>query len=163
MPEPMKPVRSGERIDQILPRVALQILEGGVSRELRMRMRRLPAQLRGSGLAATYAEIAARSSGSSDAGDSERRGSEVQRAYDRLATTIPEHVYKQGLIAKAAPPEGQTWSAKQTFLYSLSHASTIDYTRVSAEVDALALWLSRLSTALFEESEERREDGDGEG
>ncbi|MEU1896856.1 type III-B CRISPR module-associated protein Cmr5 [Nocardiopsis dassonvillei] len=147
-------MREATRVDQRLARVAHDILPPQVSQELRTRMRQLPSRLRGGGLAATYAFILSKSK--NDPKDS------LGYAYHRLAAKIAEHVAERKLLGDLDPDIDQ-----REFMHALSEADTRRYARVSAEVDALAVWLSRLADAYYEgpkageddarEQEERQE------
>ncbi|MDA2807781.1 type III-B CRISPR module-associated protein Cmr5 [Nocardiopsis suaedae] len=133
------------RIDQELAATAYEILPQKVTKEVRTRMRQLPSRLRGGGLAATYAFICARANDSKD---------KLQQAYGLLADKIAQRLADRRILGKA----GDTMT-RQECLRHLAGATPIEYARASAEIDALAIWLSRLSDALWDRSDE----GTGEG
>lgn len=122
------------RIDQTMAARAAQILEGEVNEQLRTRMRQLPGRLRGSGLAATYAFLMARAA----------KDDAVARAYERLTLAIAAYTDERRLLADK--PLDLT---PEKFLRYLAGASADRYARVAAEIDILAVWLSRLATALY--------------
>lgn len=144
--------RSARRVDQAAAGIACRVLGKEVSSELRTRMRQLPMQLRGSGLAATYAFVLSKA---------DAHGGKLEKAYYRLAERIASHVAERGLITET----GRQMDPRQ-FLKALSEADVHDYARVSVEVETLAIWLSRLAEALCPESEDggsvERGDGDGQ-
>ena len=131
--------RTARRVDQAAAGIAYRILGETVSPELRTRMRQLPMRLRGSGLAATYAFVLSKA---------DSQGDELERAYHRLSERVAAHIGDQGLLSGT----GRQMSPHQ-FLRALGEADVHDYARVSAEVEALSVWLSRLAEALCEESE----------
>ncbi|MDA2812549.1 type III-B CRISPR module-associated protein Cmr5 [Nocardiopsis sp. RSe5-2] len=135
------------RIDQELASIAYEILPERVTKEVRTRMRQLPSRLRGGGLAATYAFICAR------ANDSK---AELGQAYGLLADKIAQRLADQRILGKA----GDTMTRQQC-LRHLAEATPIEYARASAEIDALAIWLSRLSDALSDRSEDGGADAQG--
>ncbi|MEU3142724.1 type III-B CRISPR module-associated protein Cmr5 [Nocardiopsis alba] len=137
---------SVQRLDQELSGLALKILGERVSKDLRTRMRQLPSRLRGGGLAATYAFVLSKAD--------PNPVKELGYAYHQLAMRIAEHVCHRRLLGgngTVLPPK--------RFLEALSSATPAQYARASAEVDALATWLSRLADALYEPPK----DADGTG
>ncbi|MFB8762226.1 type III-B CRISPR module-associated protein Cmr5 [Nocardiopsis alba] len=129
------------RVDQAAAGIALRILGDQVNRELRTRMRQLPMRLRGSGLAATYAFVLSKA---------DPRGDRLAQAYHRLAAEIAKQISEQQLLSGTSKQQ----MTPHEFLRALSEADVHDYARVSVEVEILAVWLSRLSEALCEETEE---------
>lgn len=131
-------MREAIRVDQGLARIAHDILPAVVSRELRTRMRQLPSRLRGSGLAATYAFILSKAE--NDPEDA------LALAYYRLAEKIAQHVSDRRLLGNV-----EADLDCKGFMRALGMADAGQYSRVSAEIDALAVWLSRLADAYYEE------------
>ncbi|MEY9214320.1 type III-B CRISPR module-associated protein Cmr5 [Thermobifida halotolerans] len=135
------------RLDQGMARdAALLLPEGDPARakELRTRFRRLPVQLRTSGLAATYAFLAARSgtSGSDPLG----------RSYADVAQQVRARLADAGLL----PAEVRTAAAPavhRTVLRELGEMDTARYARATAEVALLFGWLRRLAEAVYVEEE----------
>lgn len=127
-----------KRVDQGMAEAAAAILGDRVDEATRTRMRQLPQRLRGSGLAATYAFLLAKGAGSGD----------VAAAYRKLARGIAQRVAEEGLL----PVDGSAQDLERQFLQRLTQADLTRYARVSAEVDALAVWLSRLAEALRPDS-----------
>ncbi|MDS1269711.1 type III-B CRISPR module-associated protein Cmr5 [Lipingzhangella sp. LS1_29] len=130
-----------QRIDQDKSRAAHNILSQshGVDAETRSRMRQLPARLRASGLAATYAFLRS------------KQGNEkaVERAYRDLVIGIAHHLRDLGLVDFPENQDDPGMILQQRF----ANANTGTYARMSAEVDELAIWLSRLADALHKEPE----------
>lgn len=138
-------------IDQDLVGIAAEILPAKVGPEVRTRMRQLPSRLRGGGLAATYAFICARAN--------EKKDGELTKAYGLLADRIAQRVAAKGLLREA----GESLS-RDDLLRLLATATPSEYARVSAEIDALAIWLSRLSDALrVREEDAPADDGTDSG
>ncbi|WP_017622013.1 type III-B CRISPR module-associated protein Cmr5 [Nocardiopsis chromatogenes] len=143
-----------ERIDQELAAIAYEILPEKVTKEVRTRMRQLPSRLRGGGLAASYAFICARANESKADGSKNDSKAQLGRAYGLLADKIAQRLADQRILGKA----GDTMTRQQC-LRHLADATPMEYARASAEIDALAIWLSRLSDALWD----RSDDGNGAG
>lgn len=141
--------RSARRVDQAAAGIAFRVLGETVSPELRTRMRQLPMRLRGSGLAAAYAFVLSKA---------DPRGDELERAYHRLCERVAAHIADQGLLSGT----GRQMTPHQ-FLRALGEADVHDYARVSAEVEALSVWLSRLAEALCEDSGGSGSEKDGSG
>lgn len=137
-------MREAIRVDQGLARVAHDILPPVVGKELRTRMRQLPSRLRGSGLAATYAFILSKAE--NDPKDP------LALAYHRLAEKIAAHVSDRRLLGDQRADLDQ-----RGFMEALSEAGPGQYAQVSAEIDALAIWLSRLADAYYEEPKKKEE------
>lgn len=133
-----EPTRTARRVDQAAAGIAYRILGETVSHELRTRMRQLPMRLRGSGLATTYAFVLSKA---------DPQGDKLERAYHRLSERVATHIADQGLLTGT----GRQMNPHQ-FLRALGEADVHDYARVSAEVEALSVWLSRLAEALCEDS-----------
>lgn len=125
---------SVQRTDQAMAAAAAEILGDHVNDELRARMRQLPSRLRGSGLAATYVFLMARSQTDDDLG----------RAYRHLTQQIADYTVEAKLLGEKTPSRLRP----EEFLRHVSGASLTNYARLSAEVDLLAGWLSRLADAL---------------
>ncbi|MFE9243643.1 type III-B CRISPR module-associated protein Cmr5 [Nocardiopsis sp. NPDC006938] len=147
-------------MDQNLASIAVKILTNTstgetnsdtdtVTQEVRTRMRQLPSQLRGSGLTATYAFVLAKA---------EKEGNEPLRsAYAGLADAIAEQAFANGYLPRPqndpnrhGSAKGQQDAGRRDFMSALCQASPAQYSRVSAAVDALAVWLSRLAEAYYE-------------
>jgi CRISPR/Cas system CMR-associated protein Cmr5 small subunit len=111
---------------------AARMLETKVSDDLRTRYRQLPVMVRTAGLAAAYAYLV----GKTD-------GTDLGRAYGKVATGIREHLTTRHLI----PAADHTSAARANLalLAVLGQLSTANY--ASAEVQMLAGWLSRLADA----------------
>lgn len=119
------------RVDQHMAQAANKILGTSVSAEVRSRMRQLPSRLRGGGLVATYAFLLSKS-------DSH----EVGQAYAKLTEGIPKHIVERGLISGGL--------TRENFLERISNLSIPEYARITAEIDLLAVWLSRLASAIHQ-------------
>ncbi|MFV2194986.1 type III-B CRISPR module-associated protein Cmr5 [Nocardiopsis sp. LOL_012] len=141
--------RGARRVDQSMAGVAHRILGDHVTPELRTRMRQLPMRLRGSGLAATYAFVLSKA---------DARGNELEKAYHRLAERVAAHVADRGLLTGAGRR-----TDPQRFLAALADADVHDYARISVEVEALSVWLSRLAEALCAESDDASTEGGDSG
>ncbi|MFL1378497.1 MULTISPECIES: type III-B CRISPR module-associated protein Cmr5 [unclassified Nocardiopsis] len=131
------------RVDQGMARTAAGLLPeatGDNARELRSRFRHLPVQLHGSGLAATYAFLAARSNSAS----SER----LTQAYGAVAQQIRTHLAEKGLVPDTlAREEGP--GAHRTMLAVLGDMDRATYARAGREVAVLFSWLRRLADAVY--------------
>ncbi|WP_344984018.1 type III-B CRISPR module-associated protein Cmr5 [Thermobifida alba] len=105
-----------------------------LAKRLRTRMRQFPMRLRSSGLVAAFAFAESRSG----------NGDPLEQAYTRLCEVIIQHVSQRdllpGLTAQSTPRE---------FLTMLTNAGLTTYSRVSAEIDLLAGWLSRIADAYY--------------
>ncbi|MDT0329344.1 type III-B CRISPR module-associated protein Cmr5 [Nocardiopsis lambiniae] len=131
------------RIDQNMAVTAAGLLPdvvGDNARELRSRFRHLPVQLHTSGLAATYAFLAARShSASSD---------RLTGAYRDVAKQIRVHLADKGMVpaglGTAVGPE-----AHRAMLSALGEMDAQSYARASREVSVLFSWLRRLADAVY--------------
>ncbi|MFW6638518.1 type III-B CRISPR module-associated protein Cmr5 [Nocardiopsis algeriensis] len=135
-----------QRIDQGMALTAAGILpeaKGDNAKELRSRFRHLPVQLHTSGLAATYAFIAARSSSAST--------DRLSQAYRAVAQQIRTHLAGKGMIdgelATAREPE-----VHREMLAALGEMDTATYTRAAREVTVLFSWLRRLADAVYPKS-----------
>lgn len=120
------------RLDQGMAAIAAGMLEETIGRDLRTRYRQLPIMLRTGGLATTYAYII----GKTDA-------STLGRAYGKVAGGIREHVNIRRLVEFRVESD-------LDLLTAFGEMSVTDYLRASAEVEALAGWLSRLSEARYQ-------------
>lgn len=112
------------------------------AKELCTRFRQLPVQLHTSGLAATYAFLAARSK----ADNTDR----LKRAYADVAQLICRRLTDQGLL----PSELRTVPAPEVprrVLAELGGMDTDRYARASAETALLFSWLRRLADAVYAE------------
>ncbi|KUP98587.1 type III-B CRISPR module-associated protein Cmr5 [Thermobifida cellulosilytica] len=127
-----------ERVDQEMVRQAEKVIgpvvpDPQLAKRLHTRMRQFPMRLRSSGLAAAFAFAESRS------GD----GDHLERAYKRLCEAIVQHVRSRHLLELGDRPTARD------FLVALSEADLVTYSRVSAEVDLLAGWLSRIADARY--------------
>lgn len=142
------------RTDQRRTIQAYQIVQDPVTDETwRTRLRQLPAQLQGGGLCATYAYLMAQAAktphrdepaterGTSDA----KREQKLSDSYRRLVDGIAAHVFELRLLTAHGKEKNPTG-----FLNALATAEPTEYTRVYAEVNALAIMMSRLAVALYE-------------
>ncbi|KUP98491.1 type III-B CRISPR module-associated protein Cmr5 [Thermobifida cellulosilytica] len=133
------------RLDQDMAATAAALLPNVSpehAKELRTRFRQLPVQLHTSGLAATYAFLAARSK----ADDTDR----LKRAYAEVAQRIRSYLADQGLLS----PELGTAPAPEVHrkvLAELGRMDTDSYARASAETALLFSWLRRLADAVYAE------------
>ncbi|MBE1533957.1 type III-B CRISPR module-associated protein Cmr5 [Actinomadura algeriensis] len=125
------------RTEQQMAATAAELLPSPVTRELRTRYRALPVMLRTSGLAATYAYIAAKGNGDDRLAD----------AYARVARGIRDRLRSQGLLS----PEDT--ADHRAVLRALGAMDTPVYLRAAAEVSALTIWMSRLADALHQRDE----------
>ncbi|GAA3732343.1 hypothetical protein GCM10022402_11170 [Salinactinospora qingdaonensis] len=112
----------------------LQVDAPNLSKRLRTRMRQLPMRLRSSGLAATFAFIDARCGG----------GDTIAQAYTQLRGAIISHIGERALLGELAPD-----ATPEEFLRELAMADTAAHSRITAEIDLLARWLSRIADARF--------------
>lgn len=131
------------RIDQNMARSAAGLLpqvEGEHAKELRTRFRHLPVQLHSSGLASTYAFLAARSASASSP--------HLQRAYTEVAQRIrthlaEEHLIDAGLSTAPAP------RVHRAMMEALAGMDAVSYARATREIAALFSWLRRLADAVY--------------
>ncbi|QSB16752.1 type III-B CRISPR module-associated protein Cmr5 [Natronosporangium hydrolyticum] len=121
------------RVDQRMAAAAANMLQEKVSPELRTRYRQLPVQVRISGLAATYAYLLGKS-----------KENELGEAYKRVADGIRDHLITCSGLIDAADA-----ATNEKLLRALADVDTSVYARASAEVQALAGWLSRLAEARY--------------
>ncbi|GAA3820724.1 type III-B CRISPR module-associated protein Cmr5 [Streptomyces chiangmaiensis] len=128
------------RLDQSMAHAASSMLPDAVPDRLRTRYRQLPVMLRISGLAATYAFIL-----SSSRPDPTK---EVGFAYKLVADGIRTHISEHALLG-----QGKRWVSNRDLLEAFAEADRSVYARVSAEIEALAGWLSRLAEARYREGE----------
>lgn len=127
---------SVRRVDQGMARQAAALLPEQVPDELRTRYRQLRVMIHTSGLAATYAFVAAK-------GRSEGKG-DLAQAYRSVAKGIRVHLDQVGLL-----PGGADMDDRRT-LAALAGLDLRDYTRAAAETTALMNWLSRLADAVHQ-------------
>ena len=121
------------RVDQRMAAAAAKMLPDEVKDALRTRYRQLPVQVRTSGLAATYAYLLGKST----------EKNELGRAYRRVADGIRIHLTTHSRLVDAAA------DTNEKLLRALADLDTSAYARASAEVQALAGWVSRLAEARF--------------
>ncbi|WP_157977401.1 type III-B CRISPR module-associated protein Cmr5 [Streptomyces triticisoli] len=115
---------------------AKDMLPEKIDKRLRTRYRQLPVMLHTAGLAATYAFVL-----------SKRDDSALGTAYRKVADGIRKHIGDRALIG------GKThWRDDFELLEALGRADRPDYSRASAEISALAGWLSRLAEARFRDA-----------
>lgn len=137
---------SVRRIDQGSAAAAAGLLPGTVDpqlrKELRTRYRQLRAMLHGAGLAATYAFVAARTSG--DLGES------YGKVADGLRRRLTDRALLTGDPATMGPAD---------VLSQLGSMDSVRYARASAEAAALLGWLSRLADASYQRAEPADEAG----
>jgi hypothetical protein len=119
------------RIDQGAALAAAGALPDPVSKELRTRCRTLRVMLHGSGLAATYAFVAAKSAGTDD----------LSQAYGKVATMLRQRLVERGVL-------GAGVVGHRAVLAALGELPVAEYARASAEATALMSWLARLADAL---------------
>ncbi|GAA0405418.1 hypothetical protein GCM10009541_55830 [Micromonospora gifhornensis] len=112
---------------------AAAMLADTIDRPLRTRYRQLPVQLRMSGLAATYAYLLGKSN-----------ATELGQAYHQVADGIRIHLTTGSGLVDAAEAD-----TNEKLLHALATLDASAYARASAEVQALAGWLSRLAEARF--------------
>src|SRR5699024_2088152 len=131
------------RIDQDMATTAAGLLPeatGDNAKELRSRFRHLPVQLHGSGLAATYAFIAARSNSAS----SER----LTQAYRDVARQIRAHLADKGLLHESLVSAEEPGVHRET-LSALGDMDWATYARAGREVAVLFSWLRKLADAVY--------------
>lgn len=127
---------TARRVDQAMALAAKDMLPEKIGKELRTRYRQLPVMLHTAGLAATYAFVL-----------SKKDNSELGPAYRKVADGIRKHIGDRALIG------GRThWGDDFELLEALAQANRSDYMRASAEIFALATWLSRLAEARFRDA-----------
>lgn len=127
---------SVRRVDQGSAAAAAALLPGTVDPTLRTRYRQLRAMLHGAGLAATYAFVAARTSG--DLGES----------YGKVADGLRRRLTDRALLTG-----DPTRMESADVLSQLGNMDSVRYARASAEAAALLGWLSRLADASYERVE----------
>lgn len=145
------------RIDQGMSTIAAGLLPevtGDNAKELRSRFRHLPIQLHGSGLAATYAFIAARSNSTS----SER----LTQAYRDVARQIRAHLADKGLVSESLV-SGEEPGVHRAMLSALGDMDWATYARAGREVAVLFTWLRRLADAVYPTSAKPASDRSEEG
>jgi CRISPR/Cas system CMR-associated protein Cmr5 small subunit len=125
---------SVRRVDQAMAATAAELLPKTVDKELRTRYRQLRAMLHQAGLAATYAFVASKATGQGKLPD----------AYRLVAQGIQKRLAALGVLTQ--DPASAT---HRDVFEALGKAEAPDYARASAEVAALAGWLSRLADALY--------------
>lgn len=128
---------SPRRVDQAMAKKAGAMLPEKISGQLRTRYRQLPIMLHTAGLAATYAFIL-----------SKKDEKELGQAYGKVADGIRRHIGDRQLIAGKSH-----WATDLELLDGLGQAERTEYMRASAEISALAGWLSRLAEAHFRATE----------
>ncbi|RKN33833.1 type III-B CRISPR module-associated protein Cmr5 [Micromonospora musae] len=121
------------RVDQQMAAAAAAMLPEKIDAELRTRYRQLPVLVRVSGLAATYAYLIGKSTKT-------KRGPAYQKVADGIRTHLTT---RSGLVAAAQI------DTNEKLLHALAELDTSVYARVSAEVQVLAGWLSRLAEARY--------------
>jgi len=133
------------RLDQDLAKAATRILrrEGSgelrtISPDLRTRYRQLPTMVRLSGLAATVAYLVSKS------GKTGSSKSDLEQAYTAVVDGIRARLQEQGYHLGAAP-----LNSNDALVLRLADLPPGEYARASAEIEALAIWLSRLAEARF--------------
>ncbi|SKA23189.1 CRISPR type III-B/RAMP module-associated protein Cmr5 [Marinactinospora thermotolerans DSM 45154] len=137
------------RIDQGMARDAADLLPrvtGDNAKELRSRFRHLPIQLHSSGLAATYAFLAARSSSAST--------DRLADAYRDVAKQIRTQLAAKGLISDELTTESEP-EVHRAMLTALGDMDWTAYARASREVGILFSWLRRLADAVYSGAETR--------
>ena len=131
---------SVRRIDQGGATAAAGLLPDTVDpklrKELRTRYRQLRAMLHGAGLAATYAFMAAKTSG--DLGES----------YSTVAHGLRRRLTERGLLTGDPATMGPA-----EVLGQLGRMDSVRYAQASAEAAALLGWLSRLADASYQRAE----------
>jgi CRISPR type III-B/RAMP module-associated protein Cmr5 len=127
-----------QRVDQDCAAAAAGLLpeesDPQLRKELRTRYRKLSAMLHGAGLAATYAFVAARTSG------------RLGESYQEVADGIRRRLAERGLL------NGD--SNLRNVLRQLGEMDIVTYARASAEAAALLSWLSRLADATYQPDEQ---------
>lgn len=137
------------RVDQGLAEAAARLLphvddrQRGIQRELRTRYRQLRIMLHSAGLAATYAFVVAKANAESG---------KLAEAYAKAATGIRERLAELGLISGNPAQLGP-----REVLAQLAEMDAHSYVRATAEITALAGWLSRLADALYKPAPESAE------
>ncbi|HIY39663.1 MAG TPA: type III-B CRISPR module-associated protein Cmr5 [Candidatus Nocardiopsis merdipullorum] len=145
------------RIDQDMATTAAGLLPeatGDNAKELRSRFRHLPVQLHGSGLAATYAFIAARSNSAS----SER----LTQAYRDVARQIRAHLADKGLLHESLVSAEEPGVHRET-LSALGDMDWATYARAGREVAVLFSWLRKLADAVYPSTKPTANRSAGEG
>lgn len=139
---------SVRRVDQEMAATAAELLPETVDKELRTRYRQLRAMLHQAGLAATYAFVASKATG---------RG-KLPDAYRLVAQGIQKRLAALGVLTQ--DPDSAT---HRDVFEALGKAEAPDYARASAEVAALAGWLSRLADAVYVPAETGQGGGEHAG
>lgn len=145
------------RIDQDMATTAAGLLPqatGDNAKELRSRFRHLPIQLHGSGLAATYAFIAARSNSAS----SER----LTQAYRDVARQIRAHLADKGLVPESLVSAEEP-GVHRAMLSALGGMDWATYARAGREVAILFSWLRRLADAVYPSAKPAPDRSEDEG
>lgn len=128
---------SVRRADQELAATAADLLPHPVTKELRTRYRALPVMLHTSGLAATYAYVAAKANGDGA----------LAEAYRKVAQGIRDRLRTRGLLGVREAADDRA------VLRALGELPTPTYMQAAAEVTALTTWMSRLADALYQQSD----------
>jgi CRISPR/Cas system CMR-associated protein Cmr5 small subunit len=124
------------RVDQDQARAAAMMLDGiTVNASLRTRYRTLRVMSHTSGLAATYAYVAARA----------RKNDSSADAYAKVQKGLADRLVARRWIEKKYRDD------PRALLQELGEMDTVDYLAASADATALLGWLARLGDALVVE------------
>jgi CRISPR-associated protein Cmr5 len=127
---------------------AAGMLPRTVDKELKTRYRQLRAMLHQAGLAATYAFVASKATGTGKLPD----------AYRSVAEGI-----RKRLAALDVLTQDPTSATHRDVFEALGKAGALEYARASTEVAALAGWLSRLADAVYVPAETDQGGGEHSG
>lgn len=132
------------RVDQSMATKAIDLIPSGsdeYAQELRSRFSHLPGQLRSSGLAATYAFLAARAS----TGSSQR----LRDAYAAVTRTIVRRLCERDFVKLQNEPLDDNGPVPhKTVLEQLGGMSTLYYALATREAAMLFMWMRRLSDSV---------------
>lgn len=122
------------RVDQDMAGQAAEILHGvDVTADLRTRYRTLRVMAHTSGLAATYAYVASKSTG---------RDRDRAEAYRHVRDGIGTRMAGLGLVPRPDSTD------PRAVLTALGDMDTVDYLKASSQVTDLLGWLARLADAI---------------
>ncbi|MBE3001111.1 type III-B CRISPR module-associated protein Cmr5 [Nocardiopsis sp. HNM0947] len=132
------------RIDQSMATKAVDLIPSGseeYAQELRSRFSHLPGQLRSSGLAATYAFLAARANTASS--------EKLRNAYTDVTRTIVRRLCERRFVKlQSEPLEDNSPVPHQAVLEQLGKMSTLYYALATREAAMLFMWMRRLSDSV---------------
>ena len=133
------------RIDQGMAAAATALVPGEVSPQLRTRYRTLRVMCHTSGLAATYAYVAAKSNG----------GDSTAQAYRRVRDGIGDQLSAMDVVPQSAAHD------PRELLTRLGGLDAVTYLAASAQVTTLLGWMARIADAVVLDADPASESVDG--